>query len=87
MDVMPGIQHDISKEQAMSPKINGDIGMKAYENEVNDAASGSTTTLKDPSKEAGTAPPPEDDPNLVVIRSPDPPPPPPSSGPTLQEAS
>ena len=71
----------------MSPKSKGEIAMSAYEIEINDVASGSPMTLKDPSKEAGTAPPPEDDSNLVVIRSPDPPPPPPSSGPTLQEAS
>ena len=71
----------------MSPKIKGEIGMSAYEIEINDVVSRSTTTLKGLSKETGTPPPPEDDPNLVVIRSPDPPPPPPPSGPTLQGAS
>jgi hypothetical protein len=72
IDVKPGMPHDISKQQAMSPKINGEISMSVLQ-----AASTET---------AEPLPPPDDEEDLVVIRSPDPQPPP-SGSPTLQAAS
>jgi hypothetical protein len=68
--------HDISKQQAMSPKINGEICMNTYEIEVNDVEVGSAEGSE-------ALPPPEDDPNLVITPSPDPPSSPPSGSPTL----